>query len=101
CSILYITHKLDEIRDLCDRATILRAGRVVGTASPALSTSAELARLMVGAALPAVTRSAVKRLPLPRLEVRGLSRPADDPFGTALLDVALAVHGGEIVGIAG
>ncbi len=101
CSILYISHKLDEIRELCDSATVLRGGRVVGTALPKQASAAELARLMVGSALPDVHRDPVAREPKPRLEAIGLSAPSDDPFGTDLRDVSLAVHGGEIFGIAG
>jgi simple sugar transport system ATP-binding protein len=57
--------------------------------------------MMVGAAIPEVTRALLAPEPKPRLEARALSRPADDPFGTALCDISLAVRGGEIVGIAG
>jgi general nucleoside transport system ATP-binding protein len=101
CSILYISHKLDEIRELCDSATILRAGRVVGVANPKRVDSAELARLMVGAALPTVHRDVFPTEFKPRLEIVELSAQPDDPFGTALREISLNVHGGEIVGIAG
>ena len=101
CSILYISHKLEEIRELCDNATVLRAGKVVGTGRPKRASAADLARMMVGAAIPEVTRAPGAPESTPRLEARGLSRPADDPFGAALRDVSLRVHGGEIVGIAG
>ncbi len=101
CSILYISHKLDEIRQLCDNATVLRAGRVVGSAKPRDVSSAELARLMMGAAPPTVHRDPYSRDPVPRLSLRRLSHTPDEPFGTALRDVSLEVHGGEIVGIAG
>jgi len=101
CSILYISHKLDEIRELCDSATVLRAGRVVGSAIPKQVTSAELARLMVGAAPPAVHRDTCAPELEPRLEIVGLSTQSNDPRGIALQDVSLEVHGGEIVGIAG
>jgi simple sugar transport system ATP-binding protein len=101
CSILYISHKLDEIRELCGAATILRGGKVVGTADPTRSSAAELARLMVGAELQHVHRETVAREPKSRLEAIGLSARSDDPFGTDLRDIALSVHGGEIFGIAG
>src|SRR5580658_2891858 len=51
CSILYISHKLDEIRALCDSATVLRGGRVSGTAIPKNETNESLARLMIGGEL--------------------------------------------------
>ena len=51
CSILYISHKLDEIRALCDTATVLRGGRVSGGAIPRNETNESLARLMIGGEL--------------------------------------------------
>ena len=101
CSLLYISHKLEEIRELCDTATILRAGAVADTADPKTTSPAELAALMVGSALPETHREPARPDPAPRLEVRGLDAEAEDPFGTDLADVSLAVHAGEIVGIAG
>jgi len=99
-SILYISHKLDEIRSLCDNATVLRAGRVSGTARPRDESNASLARLMVGTDLaePLLQPQHAGEV---RLEMHGFSMPARDPFGTALRDVALEVRSGEIVGIAG
>ena len=52
CSILYISHKLDEIRALCHKATVLRAGKVTGTCDPRQESSASLARMMIGGDLP-------------------------------------------------
>ena len=51
CSILYISHKLEEIRALCDRATILRGGKVVGRCDPRQETARGLAEMMIGATL--------------------------------------------------
>jgi ABC-type uncharacterized transport system ATPase subunit len=99
-SILYISHKLDEIRALCDNATILRAGKISGTARPREESNASLARLMVGADLseqPLQPRQAGEV----RLELRDFSMISRDPFGTALRHVDLDVRAGEIVGIAG
>jgi simple sugar transport system ATP-binding protein len=101
CSILYISHKLDEIRALCDRATILRAGRVTGDCDPRRQSSADLARLMIGHDLPHPEHRAATVRGEGLLEVRRLSLAAEDPFGTALSDIDLRVGGGEIVGIAG
>ena len=101
CSIVYISHKLEEIRDLCDNATILRAGRVVATARPKEVGAAALARMMVETGIPQVTRGAAPTEEAPRLEIRNLSTVSDDPFGVALSEVSLVVRGGEIVGIAG
>ena len=101
CSLLYISHKLEELRELCDTATILRAGAVAGTADPRTTSPAELAAMMVGSVLPETHREPARPEPTPRLEVRGLDAEADDPFGTDLANVTLAVRAGEIVGIAG
>ena len=100
CSILYISHKLDEIRALCHRATVLRAGKVTGTCDPRRESSASLARMMIGGDLPH-PRHPPAHAGEARLVVDGLSLASDDPFGTALNEIRLAVHAGEIVGIAG
>ncbi len=101
--ILYISHKLTEIRALCDAATILRAGRVVATRDPQTSSARDLAEAMVGGALdvPARDAQASGRLGAVRLEARGLSAVPDDPFGTPLRDIDLTVRAGEVVGIGG
>ena len=100
CSILYISHKLDEIRALCHRATVLRGGRVTGSCDPRQESSASLAKMMIGGDLPHPQhRDAQAGADL--LTVNGLTLPADDPFGTSLADIRLAVRAGEIVGIAG
>lgn len=101
CSILYISHKLDEIRELCHTATVLRGGQVTGTANPQIETSKSLAELMIGKELPAYKRSGARQVGEPRLVVNHLSRVTDDPFGTSLQQIQLTVHAGEIVGIAG
>ena len=99
-AILYVSHKLDEIRRLCDRATIIRQGRVVGTADPRQETASRLAELMIGHSLPQTERRA-KREGAIALEVAGLDVPADGPFGTALRDISFRVRAGEVLGIAG
>jgi simple sugar transport system ATP-binding protein len=100
CSILYISHKLDEIRVLCQRCTVLRAGRVTGHANPKTATNAELSRLMIGADPPELERARLHAGEV-ALELKGLTLPRPDPFAVALCDVSLTVHAGEIVGIAG
>jgi simple sugar transport system ATP-binding protein len=100
CSILYISHKLEEIRALCDAATVLRGGRRVGACVPRETSPAAMAELMTGAVLPE-TRRGASHPGAAMLEVTGLSLPADEPFGTSLRDVSLTVRAGEIVGVAG
>jgi ABC-type uncharacterized transport system ATPase subunit len=100
CSILYISHKLDEIRALCHNCTVLRAGRVTGTVDPRKESNASLSRLMIGSEPPALEHRAREPGPV-QLEVQNLNLMPSDEFGTRLTDVTLAVHGGEILGIAG
>jgi simple sugar transport system ATP-binding protein len=100
CSILYISHKLDEIRALCHKATVLRAGRVTGDCDPRRESSSSLARMMIGGDLPH-PRHREAQAGDAALVVTDLDLPADDPFGTTLTHVNLTVRAGEIVGIAG
>jgi simple sugar transport system ATP-binding protein len=100
CSILYISHKLDEIRALCHRCTVLRGGKVTGEVDPTQETNASLSRLMIGAEPPAL-RHRVSGPGATVLQVKGLTLPKQNPFGMTLEDVWLQVNEGEIVGIAG
>ncbi|MEZ5649268.1 MAG: ABC transporter ATP-binding protein [Burkholderiaceae bacterium] len=100
CSVVYISHKLDEVRELCHRATVLRHGRNAGTAVPAEVDTREIVQMMIGGELPTVSRD--KRAPGEvRLAVHHLSRPRPNAFGVALNDISLALHAGEVLGIAG
>lgn len=102
CAILYISHRLDEIRALCSHATILRHGQMVAHVDPRDKSPAELAELMVGDAVADVERHA-RDLPdgQPLFSVSRLSLPATDRFGVSLDNVTLSVRRGEILGIAG
>src|SRR5258706_5616068 len=99
-SILYISHKLEEIRGLCDHATVLRAGRVVGRCVPRKETARGLAEMMMGAALLPPQREAHPIGEI-RLQLRSLSIASEEPFGVNLDAIDLDVRSGEIVGIAG
>ncbi len=101
CSILFISHKLNEVRALCQSATVLRGGKVSGSCVPAECSDLELARLMVGDAegLEAEYPKVEGRTPF--LRVERLSWHNSDPFGVSLKEVDLEVRAGEIVGIAG
>ena len=101
CSILYISHKLREIKALCDRATILRGGRVVGECDPKTETTAAMARIMIGEELTAVERRAGEAAGEDRLVVEGLDLPAEDLHGIDLRGLAFTVRAGEVFGIAG
>ncbi|WP_417271447.1 ABC transporter ATP-binding protein [Celeribacter sp.] len=99
-SILYISHKLEEIRALCDEATILRLGKVVGECDPKATTAREMAELMVGATLHTPTREGGEAGEI-LLEVRGLDFAPANPFGTRLKNVTMEVRAGEVLGIGG
>ena len=100
-ALLYISHKLEEVKRLCDTATILRAGRVVAACDPRAETAASLARMMVGADVIPPKPQPGHSIGAPRLVVSGLSLPPDDPHGMTLKQIDLQLRGGEIVGIAG
>ena len=101
CSILYISHKLHEIKALCDSATILRGGRVVATCDPRVETTKRMAELMIGAELRKIEHGKTASTGAVRLEVKGLSLPGEPPFGTDLESVSFEARAGEILGIAG
>ncbi|MCY4350076.1 MAG: ABC transporter ATP-binding protein [Thiotrichales bacterium] len=101
CAVLYISHRLEEVKQLCHHATILRHGEVVANVDPQAETAASLARLMVGADVHAVNAETHAPAGPPMLAAVSLSLPADGPFGVALRDVSLEVRAGEVVAIAG
>ncbi len=100
-AILFISHKLEEIKALCDTATILRGGQVTGRLTPRDHSAAALATLMIGRAMPPPMPATTHARGEARLQLSGLTYRNDDPFGVSLSDLSLTVHSGEIVGIAG
>jgi len=100
-ALLYISHKLEEVKRLCDTATILRGGKKVSTCNPHEETAASLARMMVGAEIGEVKSVHARATTVPRLVINSLSLTPDDPHGTYLQNISLEVKGGEILGIAG
>lgn len=100
CSILYISHKLHEIRELCSACTVLRAGKVTGHCNPQVESNASLSRLMIGAEPPALEHRVAKTGDVV-LEVNQLTLSRIDQFGMNLNEISLEVRAGEVVGIAG
>ncbi|MDS1140557.1 ABC transporter ATP-binding protein [Pusillimonas sp. SM2304] len=100
CSILYISHKLDEIRALCHTCTVMRAGKVTGVCDPRQETDASLSRLMIGAEPPVIAHR-----PAPpgrtMLSVRNLALGKAHPFAVELRAIDFDVRAGEILGVAG
>jgi simple sugar transport system ATP-binding protein len=99
-AILYISHKLEEIRSLCDSATVLRLGKVVDTCNPREKSARELAEMMVGQVLHVPHRE-TKELGDVALQLAHLSVNSVNPFGTSLKDINVVVRQGEILGIGG
>ena len=99
-SIVFITHKLNEVLEIADQITVLRRGRVVGTTTPARATRESLAAMMVGRTVNLVVDKEPAKPGGPVLEVRDLV-VRDDRGHIAVNGVDLTVRAGEIVGVAG
>ncbi|MEM6608077.1 MAG: ABC transporter ATP-binding protein [Pseudomonadota bacterium] len=100
-AILFISHKLEEIRELCDEATILRGGAVTGRVNPREHDARALAQMMIGRDMPHLAATHSDALGDLRLKLAGLNHPRATRFGTSLHNIDLALHAGQIVGIAG
>lgn len=100
-TIIFISHKLDEVLDIADRITVIRAGRTVATVDPSDTSTAMLAELMVGAELPTpdVRESTVQTEVL--LEAEGLGSRAEEGDRWVIEDVTFRIRRGEVLGIAG
>jgi ABC-type sugar transport system ATPase subunit len=95
-AIIYISHRLEEVFRIADRATVLRDGQLMATLNPAKTTRAALIRLMVGRDVQESERADGRRSDHePVLDVRGVC--ADD----YLRDISFTLHRGEILGVAG
>ncbi len=99
-SIIFITHKLNEVQVIADRITVLRRGKVVGTTTPAATDEAELARMMVGRPVQLEVTKSPPSAGDEVLTVRGVT-VRDDRHQLAVKSLDLTVHAGEIVAIAG
>lgn len=100
-AILYISHKLDEIKALCHNATILRLGKKVTDVSVADESTSSLAAMMMGEELPGIEYPPPIEVGEVGLKVNNLDLAADDPLGISLRKINLQIHSGEVVGIAG
>jgi simple sugar transport system ATP-binding protein len=102
-SVVFISHKLQEVMQITDRVTVMRAGEVVGSADTSRITPSELARMMVGRATSSVTKPS--SLPVaaqmqPALRLEQVKAKGNKGL-LALRNLSLEVHAGEILGIAG
>jgi rhamnose transport system ATP-binding protein len=95
-AIVFISHRLEEIFDICDRITVLRDGEFIGERNPEITTTDEVIHMMVGRPLSALfERSAEQKIGQPVLEVENLSRIRKFD------DISFEVKAGEVVGLAG
>ncbi|MDA9207623.1 ABC transporter ATP-binding protein [Octadecabacter sp.] len=99
-AILYISHKLEEIRALCDDATVLRLGKVVGTCDPRQTSAREMAEMMVGGTLHVPERDGGEAGEV-LMKIKGLSAMSPAEFGTSLKDITLDIRAGQVLGIGG
>ena len=101
CAVIYISHRLEEVKRLCHNATILRHGKVAANVDPVKETAASLARLMVGGDIHVVRAARSDAMGNVRLKLDRLNLHADGPFSVELKNVNLDVKAGEVVAIAG
>jgi simple sugar transport system ATP-binding protein len=99
-SVIFISHKLREVREIADRVTVMRLGKVVGATTPAESSEEELASMMVGRTVQLHVSKAPAKPGASVLEVRNL-RVADDRGQTVVDGVGFDVRAGEILVVAG
>ena len=99
-SILYISHKLEEIRKLCDTATILRLGKKVETCAPRKTSSNELAEMMVGSSIQ-IPQQKQREIGNILLSLENIFSKSINTFGTSLSNLTLDLHAGEIFGVGG
>jgi simple sugar transport system ATP-binding protein len=100
-AILYISHKLEEVRKLCDRATILRGGRRVDGCIPSQETAHSMAEKMIGKRVESTKKRVTNQQETIGLQVSCLATHSHQPHGVDLSDIDFAVRAGEILGIAG
>jgi general nucleoside transport system ATP-binding protein len=102
CSILYISHKLEEIIELADQVTILKSGKSIATINPKKTTISYLAEKMVGKEIAKLKK--ISKKPFTKkiaLKIINLNKQKENHFGTTLNNINFEVNYGEILGIAG
>ena len=101
CAVIYISHRLEEVKRLCHNATILRHGKVVANVDPTKENASSLARLMVGGDIHVVRGGRASDPGRVRLRLEDMSLDPEGPFSVELRNITLDVRAGEVVAIAG
>ncbi len=101
CAVVYISHRLEEVKRLCHNATILRHGKIVANVDPTKETAGSLAKLMVGGDIHVIRPQSKQKAGQVRLHMKNLDLAADGPFAVELKRVTLEVKAGEVIAIAG
>nr|WP_310622134.1 ABC transporter ATP-binding protein [Pseudovibrio sp. M1P-2-3] len=101
CAILYISHRLEEVKRICHHATIMRHGEVVSECDPTKETPSTLARMMVGEDIHTIKSDGKYDVGDVFLSLNNLSVTAGDAFGVSLKNIDLDIRSGEIIGVAG
>ena len=101
CSILYISHKLEEIIELADEVTILKSGKSIASIDAKKTTTNFLAETMVGKKITKLKRTVKTKSKNIAFEVKNLDKQKDHEFGISLKNINLQVNYGEILGVAG
>ena len=101
CSILYISHKLEEIIELADEVTILKSGKSIASIDAKKTTTNFLAETMVGKKITKLRRTVKTKSKNIAFEVKNLDKQKDHEFGISLKNINLQVNYGEILGVAG
>ena len=102
CSILYISHKLEEIIELANKVTILKSGKSIATIDAKNTTTKYLAETMVGKEITTLKKVQSKNLSKGiALEIRNLNKANPSDFGISLTNINVTINYGEIFGIAG
>ena len=99
-TVIFISHKLDEVLSVADTITVMRRGTTVSTVDPKSVTARQLAELMVGSELPSPSTEESTVTDRPVLSISGLSLASADGL-EILHDITVTIHAGEVLGIAG
>ena len=99
--IIYITHKLKEVMQLCDEVAVMRRGKLVSVSEIKNENIESLANKMVGQNLKTIKKKKVKTSSDQLIKITNLNFTSEDPFETNLMDINFSVNRGECLGIAG